>query len=658
MPALTALILYGVLTVFAVIFLFGVYRRLKLYFRGTPNPRLELSARRITRSLANAFAQRKVLRKPYAGIMHLLLYSGMVVLFIGTTLVALNVDVLEALFGRKFLVGSFYLFFELFLDAFGLLAIVGLLIAIFRRTVSKPPHLHTSRDDVFVLSALLVILLTGYLMEGIRLAVTRPEWAPWSFVGYQIALFLTNGGLVTEGTAGLYQQLWWFHAILALGSVAAIPYTKLFHLITSPINALFTHIRPKGRLSTPFDLRELMASSSFGVKVGVSTLADFGWHQRLGFDSCTACGRCTNVCPATAAGTPLSPMHLMLKLRDAMFAQRTADGGSVVGGIVDSEELWACTTCGACVNECPVLIDHVDSIVDMRRHLVAEGKLDSHKRDLLTHLNDVANPFGLPQADRLKWAEGLDVKTVKEQPEFGILYWVGCAGAYDARSQNVSRAMVKILRAANVRFAVLGTEEKCNCEVARRAGEEGLFQQAALELIELLNKKGVKKIVTQCPHCLNTFQNEYPRFGAKFEVMHHTQLIDQLIRSGRLRVKGNEGKQIAFHDPCYLGRYNDEYEAPRNAIRALSEGKLVELPRCRSMSFCCGGGGGNVWYNVRTTKKPSVIRLEEASRMGPNVLAAACPYCISMFEEAGKTLGTSDSMPIKDIAELIADSLQ
>jgi Fe-S oxidoreductase len=214
------------------------------------------------------------------------------------------------------------------------------------------------------------------------------------------------------------------------------------------------------------------------------------------------------------------------------------------------------------------------------------------------------------------------------------------------------------MKSAGVTFGILGNEEKCNCEVARRIGEEGLFQQTALELIELLNKKGVKKIVTQCPHCFNTFKNEYPKFGAKFEVMHHTQLIDELIRSGKLKVKGNGGRQIAFHDPCYLGRYNDEYEAPRSAIRAISEGKLVELPRCRSKSFCCGGGGGNVWYTIKTTKKPSVLRLEEAKRMTPGVLAAACPYCISMFEEAGKTLGTSDSMPIKDIAELIAESLQ
>jgi len=657
MPALTPLIMYGVLSVFAVIFLFGVYMRLRVYFKGTPAPKLELSIGRIARTLTDAFAQRKVLKKPYAGAMHLLLYSGMVVLFIGTTLVALNVDVWEVLFGREFLVGSFYLFFELFLDAFGLLAIAGLLIAIFRRAVSKPSHLHTSRDDVFVLSTLLVILLTGYLMEGIRLAINRPEWAPWSFVGYQIARFLSNSGLVTEGTAGLYQQLWWFHAILAMGSVAAIPYTKLFHVITSPINALFTHTRPKGQLSSPFDLRELLASGTFDVKVGASTLTDFGWHQRLSFDSCTACGRCTNACPATAAGTPLSPMHLMLKLRDAMFAQRTAEGGSVVGGIVDPEELWACTTCRACVNECPVLIDHVDSIVDMRRHLVAEGKLDSQKRDLLTNLNNVANPFGLPQADRLKWAEGLNVRTAREQPEFDVLYWVGCAGAYDLRSQNVSRAMAKILRAANVRFAVLGTEEKCNCEVARRAGEEGRFQQSALELIELFKKYKVTKILTHCPHCFNTFKNEYPEFGAELEVIHHTQFIADLVESGKLKLEPESGKVITFHDPCYLGRYNDVYNPPRAIISKLGSVTFKEMPRNRSNSFCCGAGGANFWYETKQERKVNINRFEEALKLNPNVVATACPFCTTFFDDAAGTLGARESVAVRDVAELVANRL-
>jgi Fe-S oxidoreductase len=288
---------------------------------------------------------------------------------------------------------------------------------------------------------------------------------------------------------------------------------------------------------------------------------------------------------------------------------------------------------------------------------MAEGKVDRKKRDLITSLSTVGNPYGLPSMDRMKWAEGLDVKLWGQEPDQEFLYWVGCAGSYDGRNQLVSRALVKIMKAAGVKFGVLGNEERCNCEVARRVGEEGRFQQAAMELIELMSKRGVKKIITQCPHCFNTFKNEYPRFGAKFEVMHHTQLISKLIQDGKLKLKNGTKQVISFHDPCYLGRYNDEYEAPRNAIRTISPGKLVELPRSRTKSFCCGAGGGNAWYSVEVTKKPGVIRMEEAQKVGPNVLAAACPYCISMLEDASKALGTSENMPIKDIAELVAERL-
>ena len=401
-----------------------------------------------------------------------------------------------------------------------------------------------------------------------------------------------------------------------------------------------------------------MASGNFDVKVGAASIADFSWQQRLSFDSCTSCGRCSDACPATAGGTLLSPMHLILKMRNVMLSRQQADGGSLlIGQVVNPEELWACTTCRACVNECPVLIDHVDAIVDMRRHMVGEGKLDRTKRDLLTNLNNLSNPYGLPQADRLKWAEGLGVKTVKEQPEFDVLYWVGCSGSYDPRNQNVSKAMVKILKAANIRFSVLGTEEKCNCEVARRIGEEGRFQQAALELSELFTKYNVKLILTQCPHCFNTFTNEYPEFGGKFQVIHHSQFIAQLIERGRLKPKPGAERVVTFHDPCYLGRYNGEYEAPRKIISALGSTKLKEMPRCRNDSFCCGAGGANVWYKVEQKKKVNAIRFEEAQQLKPNVLATACPFCTSMFEDAAVSLEAKEAFAIKDIAELVASQI-
>jgi Fe-S oxidoreductase/nitrate reductase gamma subunit len=659
MPAFTALFMYSILTLFAAVFLYGVYRRLRIYFKGTPPPRFDHFKKRAVKAIVNAFLQRRVLKKKYPGIMHLLIYSGIVILLIGTTLVFIDSDIWETLLHSQILVGNFYLFFELFLDAFGLVAIAGLIIAIFRRTISRPPNLPTSRDDVYIFSALLVILTTGYILEAIRLAVDKPPWEQWSFVGYQLSLLLISHGLDTQGMVSYYRGLWWFHALLAFTAVASIPYTKLFHLITSPLNALFGHLRPKGRLSAPFDLKELLASGNFDVKVGAAAIADFSWQQRLTFDSCTSCGRCTNSCPATAAGTPLSPMHLILKLRNVMLRQKATDGGQlVVPDIVNPEELWACTTCRACVNECPVLIDHVDAIVDMRRHLVGEGKLDRGKRDLLTNLSNVSNPYGLLPADRMKWAEGLDVKTVKEQPGFDLLYWVGCSGSYDPRNQNVSRALVKILKAAGIRFSVLGSEEKCNCEVARRLGEEGRFQQAATELADLFKKYNVKTILTQCPHCFNTFKNEYAQFGADLQVMHHSQLIAQLIAQGKLKLKKSFQGNATFHDPCYLGRYNDVYDSPREILTALSHEAVKEMPRSRENSFCCGAGGANFWYKVEQKKKIGVIRFEEAQKTNANILATACPFCTSMLEDASVAIGAKELVAVRDIAELVAGQIE
>jgi len=659
MPVFTALFMYIVVSGFAVVFLYGIYRRLRIYFKGSPPPSFDHLKERLVKSIINAFMQRKVLKKKYPGAMHLLIYSGIFVLFIGTLLVFLDFDLFETFFGFQILVGNFYLFYELFLDAFGLVAIAGFLFAIYRRTFSRPPNLPTSRDDVFIFSILLVILITGYVMEGIRLAVDKPAWAPWSFVGYQVALFLESRGFDPQGVIPFYRGLWWFHALLAFTAVASIPYTKLFHIITSPLNAFFQRSRPKGQLSTPFELKQVMASGNFDVKVGAAAISDFSWQQRLSFDSCTSCGRCTNSCPATAAGTLLSPMQLILKLRDVMLAQRGTDGGRiVVPDVVNPEELWACTTCRACVSECPVLIDHVDAIVDMRRHLVGEGKLDRGKRDLLTNLNNVSNPYGLSQGDRLKWADGLDVKTVKEQPEFDVLYWVGCSGSYDPRNQNVSRAMVKILRAAGVRFAVLGNEEKCNCEVARRLGEEGRFQQAAIELMDIFKKYNVKLVLTQCPHCFNTFKNEYPEFGADFQVVHHSQFITQLIATGKLKLRQGSERTITFHDPCYLGRYNGVYESPREILSSLGRIELKEMARSHENSFCCGAGGANFWYKVEQKKKVGVIRFEEAQQANANVLATACPFCTSMLEDASVTLGAKSAIAVNDIAELVAEQIE
>jgi len=611
----------------AFLFVMGIRRHIRAWKQGRPEQITGSAISRLRRLVYVGVAQARVLDKKYSGTTHALI----------------------SIIGFLLLLGMFFPILEAVVGYLALLFGLGLILLEYKRVRATGPPLETAWEDSFVYVVIVAMALSGFLMMGIN------TWAWPSPAGSVLTpLFEPLGPRVL---VELYPTLFLIHSALAFSLIAYIPNSRLVHLITSPLNTYYTPITVKGELTTPFDLKQMMETGNFDVKVGAAEINDFTWRQKLSFDACTYCVRCTDACPANASGTKLSPMHLILKLKNYEL-QHPDTEKRLHGETVDPEELWACTTCRACVQECPILIQHVEAIYDMRRHLIAEGKVDKKKRDLLTFLSAVGNVYGLPSADRTKWTEGLGIKLWGEEPNQEFLYWVGCAGSYDTRNQMVSRALIKIMKTAEISFGILGNDEKCNCEVARRVGEEGRFQQAAMELIEMMNKRAVKKIITQCPHCYNTFKNEYPRFGGKFEVVHHSQLIAKLLREGKLKLRKGRGATIAFHDPCYLGRYNDEFEAPRAIIRAVSGGRLVELPRSRMKSFCCGGGGGNTWYTVEAKKKCSVIRMEEAQQVGPGVFAAACPYCISMFEDASKILGTSDSMPVRDIAELVAEALE
>ncbi len=625
LPFVIAWYVIGVIA--ALLFFTGIRRHIRAWKQGRPEKISGTPLARLRRLIYVGIAQAKVLNKKYNGTTHALI----------------------SIVGFLLLVGMFFPILEAVVGYLALLFGAGLILLEYKRIRATGPPLETAWEDSFVYGVIVAMAVSGFLMMGAN------TWAWPSPAGDVLSPLFEPLG--PRALVELYPSLFLIHSALVFSLIAYIPNSRLIHLITSPLNAYYTPINVKGEMTTPFDLKQMMETGNFDVKVGATEINDFTWRQKLSFDACTLCVRCSDACPAKASGTKLSPMHLILKLKNLQL-QSPNTARRLHGETVDPEELWACTTCRACVQECPVLIQHVEAIYDMRRHLMAEGKVDKKKRDLITFLTNVGNTYGLPTADRMKWAEGLEIKLWGEEPGQEFLYWVGCAGSYDTRNQKVSRALVKIMKAARVSFGVLGNDEKCNCEVARRVGEEGRYQQTAMELIEMMNKRGVKKIVTQCPHCYNTFKNEYPKFGGKFEVVHHTQLIAKLLRDGRLKLKNGTGQTITYHDPCYLGRYNDEYEAPRTIIRTLSSGKLLELPRSRAKSFCCGGGGGNTWYTVESQKKCSVIRIEEAQQLAPDILAAACPYCISMFEDASKILDTSEKMPIRDIAELVAEALE
>jgi Fe-S oxidoreductase/nitrate reductase gamma subunit len=672
MPDGTAIIMYALFAVSLGILVYGYWRKWAMYRRGKEAPKLDHVGLRLKRLFSHAILQTKILRKRYAGPMHALIFYGFVVLFIGTLLVALDYDVTQPLLGWQFLKGGFYLFFELALDFAGILLILGLLMAVKRRVIDRPEALKSTWQDAAILSTLLIVSITGYIMEALRLAIRDPAWANYSFVAATIRPFLPAWDTAT--LLALYQSLWWTHAALVFLFIAAIPYTKLHHIFTSPANIFFApledpKLNPKGKLPTPFNLKQIMESGSFDITMGAKRLEDFSWRDLLTVDACTECGRCQEQCPAYAAGRPLSPMKLVLDLRNELRRKGPAakqakpveasTTNELVDSVIAQETLWSCVTCRACMEACPVDITHVPLIVDMRRGLVADMKIDKQKTDLLNNLTNTGNAYGLPASERAKWAEGLDVPIVGQtQGDLEVLYWVGCSGSYDPRNQNVSRSVVKVLKAAGVKFAILGPNERCTGDPARRLGEEGRFQELTLANVEAIQASGAKTVIAQCPHCFNTIQNEYREFGLDLKVEHHSQFIDRLIQSGRLAPSKATTESFTYHDPCYLGRYNDEYEAPRRMLKVINGVELKEMGRNCKNSFCCGAGGSNMWFEVKEeTTRISNLRMKEALSTGAKNVATACPFCLTMFEDASRVMAGDSAPRVRDVAEILAESL-
>jgi Fe-S oxidoreductase len=589
---------------------------------------------------------------------HISLFAGFMVLFLGTTL--LEIDHITSAISEhlKFHRGTYYVIYEFTLDVFGLLFLAGCVFFLWRRT-HRPASVGHRATDWYVIGSFLAIGITGYLLEGLRITWQHPVGigARCSPVGLVISEWFSAMGDSSARSAHLV--VWWFHSLLVFGFIASLPYTRLLHTLAGPLN-LFLARAELGKLA-PVTLEQVEKEE----RIGVSAINHFDQQQLLSFDACMECGRCEEACPAFATEKPLSPKRVVQDLRSLMTASlrpRRGNGAtqSTLPALHDDtiqiDTLWACTTCSACANVCPVRIDPVTMITDMRRNRVGEGALSGTAATALRRMQSSGNPWGLPASDRGAWTAGLEVPTTKENPKFELLYWVGCAGSYDRRAQKVARAFTKLLKHANVNFAILGAEEKCTGESARRLGDEFLFQELAEANIATLNRYGVKRIVTHCPHCLNSLLKDYPQFGGNYEVIHHTQLLQQLLDEDRLKLRaGESAASLTYHDPCYLARVNGIHAAPR-ALLAATGAHVNEMPRNREKTFCCGAGGGRMWMDEDPKKRVCTVRSKEALSTGSKTVAVGCPFCLTMMTDG--VAAQDDSARVLDVAEILAEQLQ
>ncbi len=668
------------------VFLYGSYLRVKKYRRGHSAYRFDNLGKRIIKAkiivLKNASVWK---RDALAGFAHTLVFWGFAVLFVGTVIVALDHDLLR-FFDVHLLQGEFYLWFSLVLDVFGVLFLIGLVLMMLRRSGTGQPQLDYTRvdlkedqydrsgykrDDRIFLWLLLLIGLSGFFIEGFRIAVDRPEFEAWaSPVGWFLANLFDSLGMSDSGNT-FHAGTWWLHGIFVLIFVAYIPFSKAMHMLLDFANLVFTDELAAQRLPK-------ISEEDMKKGMGYGSIEDFTWKELLDFDSCTKCGRCHIACPARAAGTVLSPRDLILDLRTyadstigvSEWFRQKFDGGSrwpdpgkngvkVAGQVIKKETLWACTTCMSCVESCPVGIEHLTSIVQLRRRLVDEGSLDDNLQDALMNIGDYGNSFGQPERARGKWIQGLDFKPKDVRKEAADYLWfMGDYAAYDPRVQALSRSVARVLNKIGIDFGVLYEGEKNAGNDVRRVGEEGLFEMLVEDNLAVLHKAKFKEIFTTDPHTFNTIKNEYPEFGGNFTIYHYTQLLANLIDDGKLTFSKKLDYKVTYHDPCYLGRYNKETSAPRKILKALGV-TLLEMPRCGENTFCCGAGGGRIWMDDSgMEERPSEMRIKEALGLGTfDYFVVACPKDNAMYTDAIKTAGQEGKFEIRDMIQLVEEAL-
>ncbi|MHC5109477.1 MAG: (Fe-S)-binding protein [Planctomycetota bacterium] len=677
-PVLMALLLLAGWGFFAVV----ARKRWKLMMVGAPADRSDQPAVRFRAMFRYAIAQLRMRRYPISGMAHSLVFIGFAVLLLRTLM----------LWGRGFdesfdlwflgtgnIVGQLY---TLAKDAFVVLVIIGALIFLHLRVVQKLPRLTHSTEALIILLIILVMMVADILYDGAVLAQAHAgNDHGVGFVWYEPAGSLAGmalAGLPEAALSVVKHAGFWTHSALVLIFLNILPFSKHFHVITAIPNVYLQDLSPPGRLPLLEDIEgKLEREETLGVK----KIDQFSWKAILDFYTCTECGRCSDHCPAASTGKKLSPKHFTIDLRDFLYkneqglvaAGHGSDGNGSAGedatpehakdlvdGVIDPEVLWACTTCRACEQECPVFISYVDKIVDMRRYLVQErGEFPNELQTAFQGLEVNGNPWSFPATDRDAWTSGLDIKLIAEHPEVPVLFWVGCAPSFDDRAKTVTRATAQLLQRAGVDFAILGQEEQCTGDPARRAGNEYLFQMFATANVEVLNGYGVDKktVITTCPHCFNTLLNEYPDFGGMFDVVHHTTYLARLVREGKLTPKERIDKKVAYHDSCYLGRYNEVYDAPREALESIPGLSLVEPEETRDRGMCCGAGGAQMFKEEEEgDDRVNIARTRQLLKASPDAISSACPFCSRMLID-GLADQDKEDMEQLDVAELLLQSV-
>lgn len=669
-----ATVLFTILLAAAVgSFVFLMIRRVKVLMAAAPIDRFDRVGERLKGVLVYYIGQRRILDPKHlgAGIMHALIFWGFLAVSLNTVHLVGRVyfpGFHLPLFGPESPLGIAYIFLR---DVFEVAVLAMVLVAGFRRAVLKPERVTLSWDAALILSLIGSLMLTDFLLNGSLVAAGMETGEAFSFMAAFTGSLLV--GMSGGALAILHDVSWWVHMVALLFFLAYLPISKHFHVVTSVFNVYFRNLEPSRLPHMDLEAEDV-------EHFGASQVEHFDWKDILDIYTCTECGRCQDACPAYATEKPLSPKKFNEDLREHLFEKTPVilqmaahlnnggngngapewDGPALAGEVIRDETVWSCTTCKACEEACPLFIDFIDRFVEMRRHMVLEeSRFPTELTSIFKNLENHGNPWGIPAEDREDWTEGLNVPKMRDvDGEVEYLVFVGCAGAFDQQAQKTLQAMVEIFNAAGVNYAILGKEETCTGDPARRVGNEYLYQMMAEQNIDSLNAASFKKVVTSCPHCYNTIRNEYPQLGGDYEVIHHTELIGELIREGRIRMHNGQQRTITFHDSCYLGRHNGIYDTPRDILSAIPGVTLQEMPRSRNKGFCCGAGGGRMWLDEDKPRVNQNRVNEAATETDAGVVGTACPFCSIMISDGIKETNNEEKLITRDVAQLVAEAMQ